>query len=273
MASPNGKQLLRSSFRLFRQDPRMIWLSVLGTAASLLGFVAMTGIVVVVFFSANLTGGFDVLAVLPGYFVLTAISIFFSVAVVFAASDRIEGSTPTVRGSARKAWGRKSVILRWAFLAFIVGTLVALLERGTGGIAGRVFGFLGALAWGVATFLVLPVLAFEDVGPIQAVEQSARLFEQRFGAVGRTAVRFGVVFLGWILVPVVAIFVGLMLISALPPLGILVVALGVLGLFAVVQAAVTAGIYMRTILYRYATGQSVADLGLDLSETFSLAPR
>jgi hypothetical protein len=41
---------------------------------------------------------------------------------------------------------------------------------------------------------------------------------------------------------------------------------------AVSMFASAAGIYMRTILYRFATGQSVPELGVNLSQTFSMVP-
>ena len=48
-------------------------------------------------------------------------------------------------------------------------------------LAARLVGFLGGLAWGLATFFVVPVLAVEGLGPIAAVSRSASVFRHRWG--------------------------------------------------------------------------------------------
>jgi hypothetical protein len=49
------------------------------------------------------------------------------------------------------------------------------------GLIGRLLGFAGGLAWTVMTFLVVPVLAAEGVGPIAAIEKSASLLRRSWG--------------------------------------------------------------------------------------------
>ena len=57
--------------------------------------------------------------------------------------------------------------------------LRAIEERS--GIVGRIVGSLVGLAWSLVTFLVLPVLVIEQIGPIQAVKRSAELFKHTWG--------------------------------------------------------------------------------------------
>jgi hypothetical protein len=198
----------------------------------------------------------------------TFVGVYFNVALVFAANEQIEGRTITVSRALSMAWSRRRVIFSWALLAAVVGVVIQVVESRLG-VFGRLLGILGGLAWAVATFLVIPVLAFEDLGPVEALKQSSHLIKTTFGTIARGALRFGVLLLGWTLLAMAVIVVGTVVaVSGTPLLGIPVVVLGVIGLFVVFMYLAAAGMYMRTILYRYATHKPLPDLGLDLSRTF-----
>ncbi|HWD55883.1 MAG TPA: DUF6159 family protein [Acidimicrobiales bacterium] len=265
VTNPTGKAILRASLRLFRQDRQMIWLPVLATATALLAFGVVTLPLVLVLGH----GGFAfLLALACGSVVASAATVTFNVALVFAANDRIEGRVPTIGGSLSQAWGRRGVIFEWAVLAAVIGTAIRALENRLG-ILGRVLGFAGGLAWIVATYLVIPVLAFEDVGPLEAVKRSSSILKMRFGTVTRSGLRFGAIFVGLSLGAVLVVAIGITLIAGRAYL--VGVPLAVLGLAAVVgigMYASAAGMYMRTILYRFATDRPVPDLGVDLSGAF-----
>ena len=136
-----------------------------------------------------------VVALACGSVVATAATVIFNVALVFAATDRIEGRTPTIRGSMVQAWGRRKVIFSWAILSAVVGTAIRLLEQRRA--RGPPIGFAEGSPWAAATFLVIPVLAFENVGPIEAVKRSSSILKARFGTVARGGLRFGLLFLGF----------------------------------------------------------------------------
>ena len=191
--NPTGKAILRASLALFRQDRQMIWLPVM---AAVTGLIAFAIVAVPLALAIGHTGLAFLVAFACGTLVATAATVIFNVALVFAANDRIEGRTPTITSSLAQAWGRKGVIFRWAILAAVVGTAIRALETRLG-VVGRIVGFAGGLAWAVATFLVIPVLAFEDVGPIEAVKRSSHVLKAQFGNVVRSGLRFGLLFLGW----------------------------------------------------------------------------
>jgi hypothetical protein len=112
-------------------------------------------------------------------------------------------------------------------------------------------------------------LAFEDVGPIEAVKRSSHLIKTTFGTVTRGALRFGALFLGWILLAIAVIVGGVAIAAAgTPLLGVPIVIVGVAGFFVITMYMAAAGMYMRVILYRHATQRSLPNLGLDLSQTF-----
>lgn len=263
--NPTGKAILRASLELFRQDRQMIWLPVMATVTGLVAFAAVSA---PLFFALGRNGVGVVVALACGSVVATAATVIFNVALVYAATDRIEGRTPTIGRSLALAWGRRGVIFRWAILAAVVGTAIRMLENRLG-VLGRVIGFAGGLAWAVATFLVIPVLAFEDVGPIEAVKRSSSILKARFGTIARGGLRFGVLFLGLSLAAVAVLALGVVLIAGHAyVIGALVAVIGLAAVIGVAMYAAAAGMYMRTILYRFATDQPIPDLGVDVGGAF-----
>jgi len=263
--NPTGKAILKASLELFRQDRQMIWLPVMATVTSLVAFALVTGPLVLVLGH----NGFAVLvAVACGSMVATAATVIFNVALCFAATDRIEGRTPTVAGALGHAWTRKGVIFEWAILSAVVGTTIRALEQRLG-LVGRLIGLAGGLAWAVATFMVIPVLAFENVGPIDAVKRSSSILKARFGTVARGGLRFGLLFAGLSIAALAVVVVGIAACGArLWVVGVPVAVLGFAALLGVGMYASAAGMYMRTILYRFATDQPIPDLGVDVSGAF-----
>jgi hypothetical protein len=266
--APTGKQLLRASLGLFRQNRNMIWLPVLSGVASAVAFLAISGVVAVPLWRAYGPSPLAVLYLFPGLIASSFVGVYFNVALVFAANEQIEGRKVSVGNALRMAWTRRRVVFRWALLSAVVGLVIQLIESRLG-VLGRLLGVLGGLAWAVATFLVVPVLAFEDVGPIEALKQSSHLIKTTFGTIARGALRFGLLFLGWSLLAMAVVIAGVAIgMSGAPALGVAVAALGVIGFFIIAMYLAAASMYMRTILYRYATHRPLPDLGVDLSRTF-----
>jgi hypothetical protein len=263
--NPTGKAVLRASLDLFRQDRQMIWLPLMATITAVIAFA----IIAAPIGRALGRNGFGIIIALAcGSVVATAATVIFNVALVFAATDRIEGRTPTIGGSLAQAWGRKNVIFSWAILSAVVGTAIRMLEQRLG-LVGRLIGVAGGLAWAVATFLVIPVLAFEDVGPIEAIKRSSSILKARFGTIVRGGLRFGLLFLGLTLGALAVIAIGVVCIAKHAwVIGVPVAAIGFVLLIGVSMYSQAAGMYMRTILYRYAMNQPTPDLGVDLGGTF-----
>ena len=266
---PTGKQLLRASLTLFRQNRRMIWLPVLSGVVTAAAFLVVTGLVAVPLLWSHSRSGYDALVVFPGMVVANFVGVFFNVALVFAANEQIEGRPVDIRRAMHLAWQRRRVVFTWALVSATVGMVIRAVEQRLG-VLGRLVGILGGLAWAVATFMVIPVLAFEDLGPIGALKQSSHLLKTTFGTIARGALRFGMLFLAWMLLALGVTVTGAVLAGAgavIP--GIAVGVIGIIGIFVISMYVSAAGMYMRTILYRYATGRPVPDLGIDLSRTFT----
>jgi hypothetical protein len=258
-----GKPLVQSAYRLLVQDKSMIVLLFAGGACSAVAF----GLIVVpasILHGSVLTDrdgvlglGVYALAVLLSTFVST----LFTGAVVAAAMIRADGGTPDVASAMAVAWSRRGPLLAWAAMSTILAIVMRVLERF--GIAGVIMRFLAGAAWAVATMFAVPVIIAEGTMPIDTVRRSAQILTSRFGSNVRATFRLGFQWTLAMLGALVVAGVGVAMVVAGntdSSLGI-EIAGGLLALSGVVAFFVTAAIYsavsvyLRTVLFRYATGR------------------
>jgi hypothetical protein len=187
------------------------------------------------------------------YLVQYFVVFFFTTALVGAAMVRLDGGDPTVGTGLRIAAGKWLPILGYAAIAATVGMILRGIEQRAGIVGRIVAGFVG-VAWTLATFLTVPVLVAQDVGPVDAVKESAALLKRTWGEglIGNGGI--GLVG-GLAMVAVMFIGAALVVFLAQAGLGTLAVAVGALALLAFVGIALVqsalGGIYSAA-LYRYA---------------------
>jgi len=261
--------LVKASAAVLRSDRELLVFPLLSGVATLLvvasfalPLLATGGLAHLHDVTARSGGGFGV----AGYALLFlfylcqyTVIFFFNTALVGAAMMRLDGDNPTLADGLRLAWSRLPAILGYALIAATVGMLLRALEQRAGLIGRWVIGLLG-VAWTVATFLVVPILAATDLGPAQAVKESARLLRRTWGEnlIGNVGISmaFGVLFAA------IALLGGAMFLASgshsLAVNGVVaavfMLALILLGL---IQSALQ-GIYSAA-LYRYATVGSAGD--------------
>src|SRR4249919_268373 len=188
------------------------------------------------------------------YFCSYAVAFFFNSALVAAALIRLQGGDPTVADGLAAARARIVPILGYAAIAATVGMLLQGLRGKDNNIIVRMIGSGLGLAWTLSTFLVVPVLVSENVGPIDAIHRSLGLLKRTWGenAIGNAGLGlvFGLVFFA-------AIAVGALLVIGSASLSIklafvvgALVALALV-LLGIVQSALSS-VYAAA-LYRYAT--------------------
>ncbi len=114
------------------------------------------------------------------YFVQYFVIIFFNTALVGAAIARLSGGDPTVTSALGLAIVRIGPILGYALISATIGVALRWIGEKFGFIGRIIEGTLG-LAWTVATFLVVPVLAAEGIGPLKAIERSGALLSETWG--------------------------------------------------------------------------------------------
>ena len=114
------------------------------------------------------------------YLINYVVIVFFNAALVACAVKRFGGGHPTMGYGLREAGARWPQILAWSILAATVGYILQAIEERLGFVGKMVLGLVG-VAWSVVTYLVVPVLAVERVGPIRAVRRSAELLTKSWG--------------------------------------------------------------------------------------------
>jgi Family of unknown function (DUF6159) len=200
------------------------------------------------------------------YVAFAFITVYFQSALVAGANTRLEGGDATVGSSIGAARGKMHRILPWAIVTATVSFILSQLERQ--GWVGQIVASLLGMAWAVLTFLTIPIIMLEDVGPVAALRRSGELFKQTWGENLVAQAGFGL--FGFIAV-LPAIAVGALGIASGSGL-VAGVAIGIavawIAIVMVVLAALS-GIY-RTALYRYAVDRRApqAFAGTDLSSAF-----
>jgi hypothetical protein len=255
----NSLALAKASFKVLREDKTLVMFPVLSGIATLL--TAALFFLPVGLLASNSAGGVAPVAWILGfigYVVLAFVVIFFNSALVFAADKRLHGQEVTVGEALQSSMERIHVLLPWAIVSATVSIVLRAAEQRAGIVGRLVIGLVG-VAWSLVTFLVLPVLVFEKLGPIAAVKRSGSLFKRTWGE--NVVANAGIGILG--LLAFIAGMPLLLLVAAGPVGAVVGIGLFVLWVIGVslVLSALT-GIY-QTALYRYATDDEV--VGFDKS--------
>jgi len=196
------------------------------------------------------------------YLVEYTVVYFFSTALVGAALIRLRGGDPTVKDGFKIAVSRLMPIIGWALVSATVGLVLNILsnnskEKGRG-IGSFISSLLGA-AWNVITFLVVPVVAVEGLGPFKAVKRSWNLLKRSWGEQIAGTLSIGLVFgligiLGGLLLVGVGVGLTVLLESALPAIlfgGVLVLFIMALSLL----SSTLSGIFSASVYAYAAEGQ------------------
>lgn len=182
------------------------------------------------------------------YFCNYFIIVFFNSAIIACAVIRMEGGDPTVGDGFRAAFSRIALIAGWALVSATVGVVLRIIEDRSKWVGKIVAGLLG-IAWGVVSFLVVPILVVEKKRPITAVKESAALLKKTWGEQVIGNFSFGLVFFLLGIPAFVVIFLGVL--TASPAAIIACVGLGVLYivLLALIQSALQAIFQAAVYLY------------------------
>ncbi len=253
----NSIALAKSSWRVLRDDKHLTMLPLLSLLTTLaVGLVVLLPIALIARDGSGGYSGSKPLVWLLGFLgavALTYIVVFFNAALVYAANSRFQSEPVSVADAIQAARVRAHVLLPWALVSATVSVILRGLEQ-RGGMFGRIVGSLAGVAWSVVTFLVLPVLVFEGLGPVAAVKRSASLFKNTWGENLITNAGIGIV--GFVAMLVGAVPLVLFLAIGGP---VAVLGIGLFVVWCVVVMLVTTtltGIF-QTALYRFATGAPV----------------
>ena len=182
-----------------------------------------------------------------GLIVVTVTAQFFAATLIAGANERLDGGDPTLGSAMSKAFSRGGPIVGWSLLNATVGVVLQQI-RERAGFLGAFVAFLGGAAWNIVTWLVLPVIIVEGLGPIAAVKRSVALLKQTWGENLIAQAGLGLISL-LLMLPGIAVFA---LVSfAIPFIGI---PLMLIWIFAIASFMSALGAVYRTALYRFAVG-------------------
>ncbi|MDH4122490.1 MAG: DUF6159 family protein [Thermoplasmata archaeon] len=247
-----GIELTKLSFRVIRKDkellifPLISGLLIMAVAASFLLPVFLMGDITS---SQDLDAAFYIFWILF-YFVSFFVAIFFNVAIVGCALLRLDGGDPNLKYGFRFAAERIKYILMWALVTATVGLILRALEQKAGFIGRIVIGLVG-LAWSIATYFVVPVIAAEKLTPLKAIKRSASILKQSWGEALISNLGIGLIFFLLALVGLLFIFTGIAIGSLTGLLIGIAIAVIYWVFIGILQSAVSA--VLMAALYRYAT--------------------
>lgn len=257
---PTGKELLAAAWGLLRSDPSLMLLPLLSAVCATLAvlLVLAPGLLAILPRDGGEPGtGAYLAAVVVGWlalFVATAVGVYFQVALLAAVFARLDGRPTSLGRSLRDASQRIGAILAWSAIAASVGTLLRMVAQR--GVLGAVASLVASVAWAIAAFFVVPIIAAEGLSPAAAIRRSTRLVRDTWGPSARGTLRFGLVYL-LVLLPALAVLALVIVTPSMSGVELALMALASIYL-AVASIVLSAlGVVVRGVLYRYATGQSV----------------
>lgn len=199
------------------------------------------------------------------HFVNFFIMTYFNSCLVGAAFIRVRGGDPTLADGLRAANRRLPAIFGYSLIAASVGLILnALQERSRKNVLGRIAAGMIGMAWTLITFLVVPVLVFEGIGPVAAIKRSTQLLRQTWGEQITSTFGFGAIGFLFSLVGVLMVLAGLyssVALNAGPE--VLLAALGAAVVYWVMLAIVLSALrgIFTAALYAYVTNQEIRHRG------------
>lgn len=197
------------------------------------------------------------------YLVQYFIVIFFNSALVGAALIYLRGGSPTVGDGLRIAMSKLPSIFGYAVISATVGIVLRAIQERAGFIGRWIAGLLG-VAFTLATFLVVPVLVNKDVGPVDAVKESAQLLKRTWGEnlIGNVGIglAFGLLTILVVLAGMALVFLAISTHSVSVIVVTVALCIAAVLMLAVIQGALH-GIYSAAV-YRYAE-EGDAGIGFD----------
>lgn len=194
----NGWDLTSASFKVLNKNKHLIIFPII-TGISLL---LVIGSFLTAFFAVK---GWDIeslnlergttgyyLILFAFYIVNYFIVVFFNMALIHCARLYFRGEEPTISKGLSFSLDHIGTIFTWAVVAATVGTILKAIQDRAGFLGKIIIGLIG-IVWSISTFFVLPVLAYEEVGAIDAVKRSADLMKQKWGESLTATFSFGTV--------------------------------------------------------------------------------
>jgi hypothetical protein len=212
----NGWTLATNSFKVLKENKQLIVFPVLSS----ISLVFVMGSFILVFLGINgwpdnsledSSSGSNLsyylylfLFYLVNYFVV----VFFNMALIHCTRLYFHGEEVSVNAGLRFSLSRIGAIFSWSVFAAIVGTILRIIQEESGIIGKIITGLIG-IVWSIATFFVVPIIAYENLGPIAAFKRSSQMMKQKWGESLGATFSFGLIqFLAMIVLIIPCFIIG-----------------------------------------------------------------
>lgn len=209
----NGWKLTVSSFKILKANKQLIIFPIL----SGISLILIIGSFVVASIAGN---GWDIentgelssaqyyglifLFYVVNYFVV----VFFNMALIHCTRAYFKGEEVSVNEGLRFSVSRIGAIFSWALFAATIGLILRAIQENSGIIGKIITGIIG-IVWSVATFFVVPVIAYENLGPIGAFKRSSQMMKEKWGQSLVAGFSFGLIqFLAFLVIGFPLFFLG-----------------------------------------------------------------
>jgi hypothetical protein len=193
---------------------------------------------------------------LVNYFII----VFFNMALIHCTRSYFKGEEVNLRDGINFSLSRMGVIFSWAVFAATIGAILKVIQENSGIIGKIITGIIG-IVWNIATFFVVPVIAYENAGPIDAFKRSSQIMKEKWGESLSGNFSFGLVqFIAILFIAVPLFFLGSLVNTFL---GIALAALGAFIVIATISAAQT--IFISAV-YHNINGGTLRDFDQELVE-------
>ena len=241
-----GWRLTKASFKVLSLDKEILALPLF---AGVLMIAAVLGLGYGAFGIGLFDGGLlGLLALFAIYVVVYAITIYFNAAVIEMATIRFNGGDPVLKDGFALANKRLVRILQWAVIAATVGIIFRILrdQAKDNFLAQILLSFL-EFGWNIATFFVVPVAVYQDVGPFDAIRGSMGMMKRTWGESLTGIATTGIVFFVLGLLGLIPLAIGFLSGSAVLFMVMLAVAVvywvGLAAVNSAIDGILVAGLY------------------------------
>jgi len=206
----NGWDITMNSFKVLKENKQLIIFPIL----SGISMILILGSFGTALFAASgwdlenlnsdnaiVTYSLVFLFYLVNYFVV----VFFNMALIHCTRLYFKGEEVTVKKGLQFSITRIVAIFSWAVFAATVGTILKLIQENVGWIGKIITGLIG-IVWSIATFFVVPVIAYENLGPVDAFKRSSQLMKQKWGESLASTFSLGLIHLLALLIVAVPLF-------------------------------------------------------------------
>lgn len=260
----NGWKMGMASLKIIKKNKQLVLFPIISSIALLLVIASFLGILfaqVGLNFDEIISRGStaDYILTFVYYLICYFVIIFFNVGLVHCTRIYLKGGEPTVGAGIKFASSRLTVILGWAMLSATVGLVLKAIQENSGALGNIISGIIGVV-WSIMTFFVVPVLAYEEVGPLEAFKRSSKIMKDKWGESIGASFSFGILsFIGFL---IIALPIGFLFSLINPVLGIIMGALAAFIIHSIVTAAEM--VFVASVYHNVVEDQPLEDFDSEL---------